>query len=114
LRPFRGREIAPGALGTSDLERFFRDELGTFWHQCGTAKMGRDAMSVVDANLRVHGVERLRIADASILPRVTAGNTMAPCVIVGERAAEYVHRDNNLEWPVLADAGERPHGTAPR
>ena len=107
LRPFTRREIAPGALEVSDLERFFRDGLGTFWHQCGTAKMGRDAMSVVDGNLKVHGVERLRVADASILPRVTTGNTMAPCVIVGERAAEFVQKDNNLERPVPADRAEK-------
>ena len=49
--------------------------------------MGRDKMSVVDAMLKVHGVEGLRVADASVLPRVTTGNTMAPCVVIGERAA---------------------------
>jgi choline dehydrogenase len=102
LRAFAGREVAPGALDTSDLERFFRDGVVTFWHQCGTAKMGRDAMSVVDGNLKVHGVERLRIADASILPRVTTGNTMAPCVIIGERAAESLQKDNDLEITSVA------------
>jgi choline dehydrogenase len=50
--------------------------------------MGRDSMSVVDEQLKVYGIDSLRIADASILPRVTTGNTMAPCVIIGERAAE--------------------------
>jgi choline dehydrogenase len=50
--------------------------------------MGRDAMSVVDGKLNVYSVDGLRIADASILPRVTTGNTMAPCVVIGERAAE--------------------------
>jgi choline dehydrogenase len=50
--------------------------------------MGQDATSVVDGNLKVYGIEHLRIADASIMPRVTTGNTMAPCVIIGERAAE--------------------------
>ena len=87
LRPFARREIAPGSLNGAELERFFRDGLGTFWHQSCTAKMGRDAMSVVDGNLKVYGVDRLRIADASILPRVTTGNTMAPCVVIGEKAA---------------------------
>jgi len=52
--------------------------------------MGRDEMSVVDGNLRVHGIERLRIADASIMPRITTGNTMAPCVVIGERAAQLI------------------------
>ena len=49
--------------------------------------MGRDKTSVVDGRLRVHGVQGLRVADASVMPRVTAGNTMAPCVVIGERAA---------------------------
>lgn len=87
LRPFTGREVTPGSINGAELERFFRDGLGTFWHQCGTARMGRDAMSVVDGKLKVYGVEGLRIADASILPRVTTGNTMAPCVVIGEQAA---------------------------
>jgi choline dehydrogenase len=84
LRPFAGREIAPGSLKAAELERFFRDGLGTFWHQSCTAKMGRDAMSVVDGKLKVYGVDGLRVADASIMPRVTTGNTMAPCVVIGE------------------------------
>jgi choline dehydrogenase len=54
--------------------------------------MGRDAMSVVDGNLKVYGVDRLRIADASILPRVSTGNTMAPCVVIGEKAAALLRR----------------------
>ena len=87
LRPFTGREVAPGAMNVPELEQFFRDGLGTHWHQSGTAKVGRDAMSVVDSKLKVYGVEGLRIADASILPRVTTGNTMAPCVVIGEQAA---------------------------
>ncbi|HKC93825.1 MAG TPA: GMC family oxidoreductase N-terminal domain-containing protein [Nitrospira sp.] len=87
LRPFTGREVAPGSLSETELEQFFRDGLVTHWHQSGTAKMGRDPMSVVDGELKVYGVDRLRIADASILPRVTTGNTMAPCVVIGERAA---------------------------
>jgi len=87
LRAFTRREVTPASLGGAELERFFRDGLTTFWHQSGTAKMGRDAMSVVDGRLRVYGVDDLRIADASVLPRVTTGNTMAPCVVIGERAA---------------------------
>ena len=90
LRPFTRREVAPGSLGATELEGFFRDGLGTFWHQSGTARMGRDAMSVVDGKLRVYGVDGLRIADASILPRVTTGNTMAPCVVIGEQAAAFL------------------------
>jgi choline dehydrogenase len=58
--------------------------------------MGRDSMSVVDGNLKVYGIANLRIADASIMPRVTTGNTMAPCVIVGERAGEILKADHKL------------------
>jgi choline dehydrogenase len=87
LASFRGREVLPGDLRSEELKAYFRDELATFWHQSCTAKMGRDEMSVVDGNLKVYGVEGLRIADASILPRVTTGNTMAPSVVIGERAA---------------------------
>ena len=87
LRPFTRREIAPGSLSGAELESFFRDGLGTFWHQSCSAKMGRDTMSVVNGNLMVYGIDRLRIADASILPRVSTGNTMAPCVVIGEQAA---------------------------
>jgi choline dehydrogenase len=58
--------------------------------------MGQGAMSVVDATLKVHGIERLRIADGSIMPRVTTGNTMAPCVIIGERAAEILQAEHTL------------------
>jgi choline dehydrogenase len=84
-------------LSVGELDQFFRDGLGTHWHQSGTAKMGRDAMSVVDEKLKVYGVDGLRIADASILPRVTTGNTMAPCVIIGERAAEVLRNEHQLE-----------------
>jgi choline dehydrogenase len=59
--------------------------------------MGRDSMSVVDAKLKVYGIDNLRIADGSIMPRVTTGNTMAPCVVIGERAAELVRNDHRLE-----------------
>ena len=103
LRPFTGREIAPGPVNGSELERFFRDGLGTHWHQSCTAKMGRDAMSVVDGKLKVYGIDGLRIADASIMPRVTTGNTMAPCVVIGERAAEILRTEHGLQAPVIAE-----------
>jgi len=107
LRPFTGREVAPGPLSVAELEQFFRNGLGTHWHQSGTAKMGRDAMSVVDGQLRVYGVDGLRIADASILPRVTTGNTMAPCVIIGECAAATLRNDHKLEgdWAAASTDG---------
>jgi choline dehydrogenase len=95
LSPFAKREVMPGNLTGAELERFVRDAASPYWHQTCTAKMGHDAMSVVDGNLKVYGIERLRIADGSILPRVTTGNTMAPCVIIGERAAQILRAQHN-------------------
>jgi choline dehydrogenase len=62
----------------------------TYHHQVGTCKMGVDAMAVVDPELRVRGVEGLRVADASVMPAVTTGNTMAPTNMIGERAADLI------------------------
>jgi choline dehydrogenase len=96
LRPFAKREVMPGNLTGGELEGFVRDATLSYWHQSCTAKMGQDAMSVVDGALKVYGVEHLRIADGSIMPRVTTGNTMAPCVIIGERAAEILKAQHTL------------------
>jgi len=90
---FRGlvrREALPGRLVGAEMEDFARNAAVTYWHQCGTAKMGRDETSVVDGRLKVHGIERLRIADASVMPELPSGNTMAPCVVIGEVAAEAI------------------------
>jgi choline dehydrogenase len=86
----------PGNLQGAELENFVRDAASSTWHQTCTAKMGRDSMSVVDANLKVYGIENLRIADGSIIPRVTTGNTMAPCVIIGDRAGEILKAEHKM------------------
>jgi choline dehydrogenase len=96
LKPYAKREVMPGNLKPTELENFVRDATITTWHQTCTAKMGRDSMSVVDANLKVYGIETLRIADGSIMPRVTTGNTMAPCVIIGERAGEILKAEHKI------------------
>ena len=96
MRPFVKREVMPGNLAEDALESFVRDGVSTYWHQTCTAKMGRDEMSVVDSRLQVYGIDNLRIADGSIMPRVTTGNTMAPCVIIGERAAELLRRTHRI------------------
>jgi choline dehydrogenase len=87
LRALVRREVLPGKLQGADLEDFVRNAATTSWHATCTAKMGQDAMSVVDSKLNVYGVENLRIADGSIMPRITSANTMAPCMVIGERAA---------------------------
>jgi choline dehydrogenase len=88
--------VAPGNLEGPALDNFIRDAALSYAHQASTAKMGRDAMSVVDGQLRVYGIDNLRIADASIMPRVTTGNTMAPCVVIGERAGEILKRAHGM------------------
>jgi choline dehydrogenase len=96
LRPYTKREVMPGNLTGAALEDFVRDGVISYWHQTCTAKMGHDSMSVVDGSLKVYGIDRLRIADGSVMPRVTTGNTMAPCVVIGERAAEILKTQHTI------------------
>jgi len=96
MRCFSGPEILPGRLGGPELEGFVRNAIMPQWHPCGTVKMGRDSWAVVDHRLRVYGIDGLTIADASVLPRVTTGNTMAPCVIVGERAGDILKVEHGV------------------
>ncbi|WGV25824.1 GMC family oxidoreductase [Halotia branconii] len=89
---YRGAEIAPGTDVMSDeaLVAYIRDTGSTFWHSVGTCKMGTDPMAVVDPELRVHGIEGLRVVDASIMPIITTGNTNAPTIMIGEKAADLI------------------------
>jgi choline dehydrogenase len=88
----RGEEVAPGAQMRSDadLEAFVRRSASTTWHPAGTCRLGKDDMAVVDANLRVHGVEGLRVVDASVMPVITSGNTNAPVIMIAEKAADLI------------------------
>ena len=96
MSPFVKREVMPGNLTGRALESFVRDAVVANLHQNCTARMGRDDMSVVDSRLQVYGIDNLRIADGSIMPRVTTGNTMAPCVIIGEKTAEFLKQKHSL------------------
>lgn len=96
FRHLRKGELVPGNLRGDALEDFVRNAASPYWHFSCTAKMGRDEMSVVDGELRVYGIERLRIADASVMPQVATGNTMAPCVIIGERAGALIRETHGL------------------
>ena len=89
---FRGREVAPGGSVTSDeaLDTYIRSTCGTVYHPVGTCKMGSDSMSVVDTQLRVRGVEGLRVVDASIMPTIITGHTNAPTIAIGEKAADLI------------------------
>src|SRR5262249_20747868 len=88
-------ELAPGASQASDDEimAWVRAAAETTYHPVGTCKMGTDPMAVVDARLRVHGITGLRVADASIMPTLTSGNTNAPSIMIGEKAAALMLSD---------------------
>jgi len=88
-------EIAPGPQAQTDeqLLEFMEKEGNCAFHLAGTCKMGRDSMAVVDGRLRVVGVDRLLVIDASIMPRVTAGNTNAPSTIIGEKGSDMIRQD---------------------
>ena len=95
MAPLQVTEIAPGAERTSDEEiiDWVKSTAETTYHPVGTCRMGADALAVVDAKLRVHGVAGLRVADASIMPTLTSGNTNAPSIMIGEKAADLVLKD---------------------
>jgi choline dehydrogenase-like flavoprotein len=97
LAPFRPEEYLPGAAAESDAElRRAAGDIGTtIFHPVGTAKMGRgeDPMAVVDASLKLRGVGGIRIADASVMPRITSGNTAAPTMMIAEKAAAMILAD---------------------
>jgi choline dehydrogenase len=87
---FRGAELAPGPAiqSDADLDAWLATTADTAFHPVGTARMGADARAVVDGALRVRGVAGLRVADASVIPRMTSGNTHAPTVMIAEKAAD--------------------------
>ena len=108
MEPFAGAEILPGADAQSDkaLDAAIREHAESAYHPCGTCRMGAvdDLGTVVDPETRVIGVEGLRVADASIFPQITNGNTNAPAIMVGEKAADHIlgrpplARDNRQPW----------------
>ena len=92
LANFIKAEVAPGTSINTDAqwEGYIRDSAQTVYHPVGTCAMGADAMSVVDPQLKVHGIQGLRVVDASVMPRVTSCNTNAPTIMIGEKGAAMI------------------------
>ena len=90
--PFNGYEVSPGpeVTSTEDIDAYVRATANSAYHLCGTCRMGSDAMAVIDPQLRVHGIDGLRVADASIMPSITNGNLNAPSLMIGEKAASMI------------------------
>jgi choline dehydrogenase-like flavoprotein len=99
-----GAETDPGPKAVSDAQliEYIRNHAETIYHPVGTCKMGTDDMAVVDDRLRVHGITNLRVADASIMPRLIGGNTNAPSMVIGEKAARAILADRNDSAQALA------------
>ena len=97
LKKFEPTELQPGerAQSDEDLLSSARDLGTTIFHPVGTCKMGHDSMSVVDDQLRVRGVQKLRVIDASIMPTITSGNTNAPTVMIAERGSDFIKTEYN-------------------
>ena len=95
LQRFAPEEWLPGTSLTSDADlKQAAGDLGTtIFHPVGTCRMGNDALAVVDDRLRVRGIAGLRVIDASVMPRITSGNTNAPTVMIAEQGAEFIRRD---------------------
>jgi len=99
LAKYRGEELRPGPRVQSDEQilDYVRAEAESVYHPVGTCKMGVDAMAVVDERLRVHGIRKLRVADASIMPRLISGNTNAPAIMIAEKCADMLLQDAGVK-----------------
>lgn len=96
---FRGKEKTPIADTTSvkDIEAWVRSVTGTDYHPCSTCRMGTDNMAVVDGEMKVHGIDGLRVVDASVMPQIVSGNLNAPTQMIGERASDFIRGIPQME-----------------
>ena len=91
-----GPKEAPGsaqAITDEQIEQFIRDRADTIYHPAGSCRMGLGPFDVVDARLRVHGVQGLRVVDASVMPQLVSGNSNAPVIMIAEKAADMIRAD---------------------
>ena len=88
--------MGPGANAQSDeqLDEYIRSKAETAYHPCGTLKMGIDKMAVVDENLRIHGLQNIRVVDASVMPEIPSANLNAPTLMIAEMASYIIINKN--------------------
>jgi choline dehydrogenase-like flavoprotein len=116
MNKYIARERFPGGDARTDEEilAYVRQYASVDYHPVGTCRMGRDERSVVDHELRVHGLEGLRVADASIMPLLNSGNTNAPSIMIGEKCAAMIRGEAPLRAGIgLPDAASDPASTRP-
>jgi len=99
FRPYRGRELSPGAevVSDADIDAWVASAAESSYHPCGTCKMGSDDLAVVDGECRVHGLDGLRVVDSSIMPSIVSGNLNAPTIMIAEKAADIIAGNTLLE-----------------
>ena len=91
MKPYAGKEIGPGENANEEIiEEYIRSKSETAYHPSCTLKMGKDKMAVVDQNLKILGLDNIRVADASVMPEITSGNLNAPTLMIAERAADFI------------------------
>jgi choline dehydrogenase len=94
-----GKELLPGPdykATNEDLLRFVRNRCDSYHHHAGSCRMGNDMMAVVDSQLKVHGLEGLRIMDASVMPEITTGNIHAPIIMIAEKGADMIRKEHGI------------------
>ncbi|WP_317126911.1 GMC family oxidoreductase [Chryseobacterium bernardetii] len=98
MKEWNDGEIYPGEGKTKEeVIDYIKKSCSTYHHMTGTCKMGIDSLAVVDPRLKVYGIKGLRVADASIMPDVVSGNTNAPTIMIGEKAADMIKEDYHLK-----------------
>ena len=92
MKPYAGKEIGPGENAQTNevFEEYIRSKAETAYHPSCTLKMGTDKMAVVDEKLKIHGLDNIRVVDASVMPEITSGNLNAPTLMIAERAADFI------------------------
>jgi len=104
FKAFNPRSVIETPMTTdAEIEQVLRNRSDTLYHPVGTCKMGSDEMAVVDARLKVHGLDGLRVVDASIMPTIIGCSTTAATIMIGEKAADFIRQDRAASTPASSE-----------